>query len=105
MDGALGTLPAGVPYYLDLREAPDGTIYGVFNPGGTPYPGGPCGERCAIHRIDPTTGTVTASTEIAWDARRFAHIRPDVNGMGAAVFARDSVYDEDQTFDVHYVEW
>lgn len=85
-DGELGTLPADASTYDSLREAADGTVYGLVGSGDYYYTDPPCQSSCTLQHIDVTNRVVLGESTIS-TSREFNFLRPDPAGGGVAVIA------------------
>lgn len=87
-DGELGTLPADVYGFVDLREGADGYLYGLVDPDQGFGIDPPCEQTaCELQRIDPESRTIVSKVELALTGQEFAMLRPDPSGTGVAVIA------------------
>jgi hypothetical protein len=88
-DGELGTLPPDVLSYLELREAADGSLYGLLANFDAFYGDLPCAETpCTLQRIDPAQKLVVAAASIT-TPRTYNFLRPDPSSSGVVVITTD----------------
>jgi hypothetical protein len=108
-DGELGLFPPEVSRYGDLREAPNGDVYGIY-PTGDPWASdGLCEEAaCVIQRLDPSARDVLETWEVVLDEAPHVMLRPDPTDTALALVSAHSTpflqpWDDRTEFAVYFI--